>query len=317
MKILNSIAYLILPIAIISNNNSYTSDSDSTDSSNTFQGNSDGENNNNNTHNNNHNTGDFFKGTEAEFQEFIKTLGTEKQNNNHNNQVNARDQIVKFENGRALCSLVSLQQCLSALNPSSNKLLNDFMKKYNELYNNKTLNGKLCHPHDIFNELLCNIDDNNSAKNKLMVDKPRDISMERLDALREISKHPYINSNIDDVIYHIMPISLDNEALEEAKLNECKKLNIIIEPMICDDYSNNTIENEEIDVNGNTYDLVSVALYQPGHYASAKKKTNGKWIFIDSNYPEKIKQFDSLKDLLKNVRQYNFTPKLLFFTKQQ
>ena len=56
-------------------------------------------------------------------------------NNGYTNQNYLRKQVVKFESGDLMCSLASLNQCLSALNTGGNKILKDFKNQYDRLLN--------------------------------------------------------------------------------------------------------------------------------------------------------------------------------------
>ena len=70
--------------------------------------------------------------------------GEQQQQEQENQQdpVYLRRQVVKFENGSNLCGLASLNQCLSALNPGDNEILNKFITEYNRLLNSKDNEGK-------------------------------------------------------------------------------------------------------------------------------------------------------------------------------
>lgn len=353
MKILNSIA-LMLSMTIMINNNSYTSDIDNSNEFSIFNADNFDDATDNQDQNNNQNQDN----DENEFSlhniinmindSNIDQITTEMENlqSNYNDSYNStdnsddsnikqRNKIVHFKNEsgdkKNLCSLASLNQCLSTVNHGNNKLLKDFIQKYNEL------GDDLYDPSFIFEELLKDV---NSKEEEILLSSPDLDIAERYDALANISKMR--NCDISDVVnyIHFWP---DGNEVFDSYLNECNKLNIVVD----NDVPNNmyltdiVCANEEIKANGNTYDLVSISFVRVNedgkpvennstHYISAKRQSNGKWILIDSLFPGKTEKFDNLKALInKYVNNYNeyeldpdkahrrFMPKLLFFTKQQ
>lgn len=156
-----------------------------------------------------------------------------------------------------------------------------------------------------------------------------------------ISKN--LNSNISNIIHFaaFYPDSNINTLKEDLLTN--------LNNIIIDNYSvggnldqllNYICNDEQIEVNGNTYDLVSVAFLRVNndngrpvennstHYISAKKQSNGKWVLIDSKFPGKTESFDNFKQLVekyvKKCCDYQlddgkaarrFMPRLLCFTK--
>ena len=280
MKILHFIACIMLPISII--NNGYTMEIDDADGN----------------------------ANQQENQE-----NQEEQNNQAEHNF-LRRQIVKFYNGINMCSLASLNQCLSVLNPGNNQILHDFITGYNNSLNSPDNNRIYHHPSNIFETTLEQYGNGNNIKkaykyernkNRLLYTQNLDITS-RYRSLLRLSK--LCENNINNVnSYMILPenehSNLNKTLTEISKQgkdilkndpsisNETRNLILHCENMRAFVGFSDDICNETVTINGNTFDLVSVAFLEVdennnsrSHYVSAKKLPNGRWILIDSLNPD-------------------------------
>ncbi len=231
--------------------------------------------------------------------------------------------VVHFHNGVLLCSLASLNQCLSVLNPgnNSNSFLKQFIDKYNKLRQKQVKTQTFIDPRIILKNLMGEYCDNDQEERIFGSDQ--DIS-ERLITIFEI-----YNFDAENVLHlcrslthtgevvdgeGYLNIAVEVEANNEMKAEECPSkmfLNKVFK------------DKGKITVGSTSYDLVSLSLYDGVHYISIKRIENTRedrydWVLLDSYDIEKTKiakDFGGLKKLIVNKIKEGYHPRLLFFTK--
>ena len=108
--------------------------------------------------------------------------------------------------------------------------------------------------------------------------------------------------------------------LENLNIQNENTLNILVdisEMNVFKQFESDICNNKCVKLNGNTYDLVSVAFIRVNengtpaynnstHFISEKKQTNDIWVLIDSIFPRKTEQFNSFNELIdKYVKNIN------------
>ena len=103
-----------------------------------------------------------------------KAINNQNYNINNQNYNSSVDGVMKFYNysGGNMCSLASLNQCLSALNPGNNEILKQFVQKYNNIANNKNYNREQFAPQHVLGSILNYLPDDNKHKKILLTNEP-------------------------------------------------------------------------------------------------------------------------------------------------
>ena len=278
-------------------------------------------------------------------------------NQNYNYANNVRmDEVVKFRNGNNMCSLCSLNQCLSVLNPGDNEVLEQFVQVYNNTSKDNSINNQVFGPAYIFESVLNDIPNYNNNKKVLMYNSGEDIE-ERYQSLVHASE--LLGCDISKVNNFITLYPKHNNT---TLTNEIKKINKQVKKETNGEYcindntlnlvlniqnmktfnsfKNDIVNNNDIVIGNNSFSLSSIAfrsmaksdirldqispsnrtLYGNNsytHFVSAKKLSDGRWILIDSLNPNNLSNiYNSFKSLIDNIGN-RYLPRLLFFSKIQ
>lgn len=197
-----------------------------------------------------------------------------------NNQIsnNNIDGVMKLYNGGAMCSLASLNQCISALNPGNNEILKQFIEQYNNIANNKNINKNSFQPNYILNNVLDYAP--RDEYKKILLEKGGVDIDERYHSLIRISEMfgaDISTVNNYTVISHgdeIHPVAntLREEIIRENKdLQRCGQpganynnvMNLVLQfdcLNIFNKYKNEIINANDIVIDNNSFSLSSVAL---------------------------------------------------------
>ena len=265
-----------------------------------------------------------------------------------NNQIsnNNIDGVMKLYNGGAMCSLASLNQCISALNPGNNEILKQFIEQYNNIANNKNINKNSFQPNYILNNVLDYAP--RDEYKKILLEKGGVDIAERYQSLIDISKQFGADITCTNPHFMLKKNGSNNLINEITKISSKKKdfldnnteinnntanLVLHIENMDIFNQFSNDIHKGILTVNDNNFELSSIAfrsisqndykkIYnnrkakaQCTHFISAKKLANGKWALVDS-LPVSIKVYDSFKSLMNSLGN-RYLPRMVFFPKHK